>query len=343
MGIALACDALKLRRSTFYRSLEPARRDTPRPVPARKIDTQTRTKMLAQLHSERFVDKAPAEVHATLLDEGQYYCSIRTMYRILKEHKEVRERRAQRRHPVYEKPELQAIGPNQVWSWDITKIRTPVKWNLLYLYVIIDIFSRYVVGWMVAEKENAYLARRLILESCQNEDIRSDQLVIHSDRGAPMTAKTTAQLLADLGITKSHSRPRISNDNPFSESQFKTLKYRPDFPGIFDGLQDARQYLRGFFGWYNYEHHHSGIGMMTPLMMHNGGAHKIWQQRQKVYDQAYAKHPERFVNGPPRLPPLPAAAWINKPEITMVNQTEQLADRRDRDVNQASNRQNNDH
>ena len=317
VGVVMACEAVKLSRSTFYRSLEPAR-DTPRPAPARKIDTQTRKEILEQLHSERFIDQAPAEIHATLLDEGHYFCSVRTMYRILEELKEVRERRAQRKHPVYVKPELHATGPNQVWSWDITKLRTPAKCNSLYLYVIIDIFSRFVVGWMVAEKETACLASRLILATCQNENISSEQLIIHSDRGSPMTAKTTAQLLADLGVTKSHSRPRVSNDNPFSESQFKTLKYMPDFPGTFDGMQDARPYLRDFFQWYNHDHHHSGIGMMTPVAMHRGDAHRIWQQRQKVYDQAYAKHPERFVNGPPKLRPLPTAAWINKPEITTI-------------------------
>jgi putative transposase len=280
------------------------------------VGESERQEVLSHLHADRFIDKAPAEVYATLLDEGKYLCSTRTMYRILEEEKEVRERRAQRRHPHYQKPELHAAEPNQVWSWDITKLRGPAKWKLLYLYVIMDIFSRYVVGWMVAERETACLARRLIEESCRKERIDADQLVIHSDRGSPMTAKTTAQLLADLGITKSHSRPRVSNDNPYSESQFKTMKYASTFPGTFGCLQDARQYLGRFFQWYNCEHRHSGIGMMTPWAIHHGHADDLRRQRQRILDQAYAAHPERFVNGPPEPPALPEMAWINKPETS---------------------------
>jgi len=270
--------------------------------------------MLEKLHHERFIDKAPADVYATLLDEGVYLCSVRTMYRILDEKKEVRERRRQRQHPYYKKPELQATAPNQVWSWDITKLRGRAKGNMLYLYVIIDIFSRYVVGWMVAERETACLAKRLILETFEKQKITYEQLVIHSDRGAPMTAKTTAQLMADLGVTKSHSRPRVSNDNPYSESQFKTLKYSPTFPGTFGCLHDARAFLTEFFHWYNHEHHHSGIGMMTPFAVHSGKAHELWQRRQRVLNTVYAEHPERFVNGPPSPPALPKIVWINNPD-----------------------------
>jgi putative transposase len=281
IGVTLACEALTLPTSTFYRSLQPARH-TSRPAPARKIGEAGRSEVLTYLHDDRFVDKTPAETYATLLDEGIYLCSIRTMYRILDENKEVRERRQQRKHPHYTKPELQATAPNQVWSWDITKLRGPAKGNMLYLYVIIDIFSRYIVGWMIAERETACLATRLISETCKKEQICNEQLVIHSDRGAPMTANTTAQLMASLGVTKSHSRPRVSNDNPYSESQFKTLKYNPSFPGTFGCIEDARSYLTKFFRWYNHGHHHSGIGMMTPFAMHSGKAHELWQQRQHV-------------------------------------------------------------
>jgi putative transposase len=267
------------------------------------------------LHTERFVDKAPTEIYATLLDEGTYHCSVRTMYRILAEAGEVRERRNQARHPKYKAPELLATAPNQVWSWDITKLRGPVKWSYYYLYVILDIFSRFVVGWMIAYRESAALAKRLIAETCEKENIQPGQLTVHSDRGSPMKSKTVAFLLADLGVTKSHSRPYVSDDNPYSESQFKTLKYRPDFPARFGSIQDARSFCRRFFPWYNQEHRHSGIGLMAPAMVHYGMAKQISSQRQVVLESAYGNHPERFVRGLPTPPSLPQAAWINKPKV----------------------------
>lgn len=259
------------------------------------------------------MDKAPAEVYARLLDEGTYYCSIRTMYRILEANHEVRERRNQVRHPAYIKPELLATGPNQVWSWDITKLKGPAKWQNYCLYVIMDIFSRCVVGWMVAERESELLAQRLIADTLRKQGINRDQLVIHADRGAAMRSKPVAQLLAEMGVTKSHSRPHTSNDNPYSEAQFKTLKYHPDFPERFGSLEDARILCRGFFRWYNCEHYHSGIALLTPETVHLGQADVVIQRRSAVLDAAHEAHPERFVRKKPTHPNLPTAAWINPP------------------------------
>jgi putative transposase len=269
--------------------------------------------VIETLHSERFMDKAPAQVWATLLDEKTYLCSPRTMYRILAEHGEVRERRNQLRHPNYTKPELLAEAPNQVWSWDITKLLGPVKWTYFYLYVILDIFSRYVVGWMVAHRESAALARRLIETACRNQSIEPGQLTIHADRGASMRSKSLALLLADLGVAKTHSRPHVSNDNPYSESQFKTLKYCPQFPERFGSIQDARAFGGPFFDYYNNEHRHSGIGPMTPAAVHYGMAKQLTAARQETLLAAYRSHPERFVHRPPQPPELPRAAWINPP------------------------------
>jgi len=268
---------------------------------------------LELLHEPRFVDLAPAEVYATLLDEGQYVCSERTMYRILSSSQEVRARRNQLRHPSHAAPELLAERPNEVWSWDITKLLGPAKWTYFYLYVILDIFSRYVVGWMVAYRQSSVLAQRLIEETCARQGIASGQLTVHADRGGPMTAKPMALLLADLGVAKTHSRPHVSNDNPFSESQFKTLKYRPGFPDRFGCLEDARAFCRVFFPWYNTEHRHSGIGLLTPHDVHHGLAPARVIQRATTLTAAYAAHPERFPRGIPTPPKVPTAVWINKP------------------------------
>jgi putative transposase len=272
-----------------------------------------REQVVSVLHADRFVDKAPAEIQATLLDEGRYLCSVRTMYRLLRQRREVRERRNQRRHPPYVKPELLATRPNQVWSWDITKLRGPNHTHFS-LYVVIDIFSRYVVAWLVAERESAELAEQLLRHAWEKEAIARDSLTIHSDRGSPMTSKPVAYLLADLGVTKTVSRPHVSDDNPYSEAQFKTLKYRPDFPERFGSIFDARAFCRRFFGWYNSEHRHSGIAMLTPLSVHAGLAAKVLEQRQHVLTRAYEQHPERFVRSAPRPLPLPAEAWINEPK-----------------------------
>jgi len=267
------------------------------------------------------MDKAPQEVYAALLDQGRYLCSIRTMYRLLEANQELRERRDQLRHPSYAKPELLATAPNQVWSWDITKLLGPVKWAYFYLYVILDIFSRYVVGWMVASRETALLAKKLIDEACQKQGIHPGQLLIHADRGPSMKSKPVALLLSDLGVTKTHSRPHVSNDNPYSEAQFKTLKYRPDFPERFGSLEDARAFCQAFFSWYNTEHHHSGIGLMTPEVVHFGLAKEVLKAREKVLLAAYEKHPERFVRKVPVPLALPQAAWINPPKPAMENES----------------------
>jgi transposase InsO family protein len=271
--------------------------------------------VLGVLHEPRFSDFTPYHVYATLLDEGVYHCSIRTMYRILAKHDEVRERRPQVNRPRYEKPELLATGPNQVWSWDITKLKGPAKWSYFHLYVILDIFSRYVVGWMIAHREQAVLAKRLIADTCEKQHIQQNRLTLHADRGSSMKSKVVAHLLSDLGVTKTHNRPYVSNDNPYSEAQFKTLKYCPEFPGRFGSIQDARSFCRDFFTWYNNEHMHSGIGLLTPEQVHYGMEKEIIQQRAAVLEAAFKEHPERFKGKLPQPLPAPEAAWINPPKL----------------------------
>ena len=273
------------------------------------------------LNSERFADQPAREVYATLLDEGTYLCSWRTMYRILDENQEVRERRNQLRHPHYAKPELLATQPNQLWSWDITKLLGPTKWTYYYLYNILDVFSRYSVGWLLAERESASLAEELIAATCVRQSIPPGQLTIHADRGSSMTSKPVALLMADLGVTKTHSRPYVSNDNPFSESQFKTLKYRPDYPERFGCQLDARTWAAEFFRWYNYEHHHSALSLLTPADVHFGRAQTILDQRQQVLHAAFQKNPERFVKGPSAPAPLPPAVWINPPTTSPLERS----------------------
>ena len=322
VGTSAACQSLHVARATFYRrqqpppavkAIKPPRRST------RALSEVERAETLSVLRSPQFVDRAPAAVHATLLDQGRYLCSPRTMYRLLAAEGEVRERRNQLMHPHYQRPELLATAPNQLWSWDITKLKSVVKWTYFYLYVVLDIFSRYVVGWMVASRESAVLAKQLLLESCQKQGIQMDQLTIHSDRGPAMTSKPVALLLADLGVTRSLSRPHVSNDNPFSESQFKTLKYCPEFPDRFGFLQHARSFSDSFFTWYNQEHRHSGIAMLTPEMVHYGRAEAVIAARRLVLEEAYRKHPERFVRQPPEPLRLPAAVWINPPAQMVPN------------------------
>ena len=270
--------------------------------------------MLAALHEERFVDWAPAQVHAQLLDEGVYLCSLRTMHRILAENAEARDRRNQLRHPRYEKPELLATQPNELWSWDITKLLGPAKWTHYHLYVVMDVFSRYITGWLVAERESGGLAKQLMRETCERQGVEPDQLTVHSDRGGAMKSKTLAQIYADLGVTKTHSRPRVSNDNPFSESQFKTLKYRPEFPPRFGSLEHARDCSRDLIDWYNNEHHYSSLAFLTPRDVHYGLAEQRLAARAATLEAAYSAHPERFVHGPPTTPRFARAVWINPPE-----------------------------
>jgi putative transposase len=314
LGTAAACGALGIPRASVYRQRQPAQPPAPRPTPPRALVPAERQAVLDTLHAERFMDQAPAQIHATLLDEGTYLCSPRTMYRILDAAHELQERRDQVCRPQYPKPELLATQPNELWSWDITKLLGPVKWTYFYLYVILDVFSRYVVGWMIAPRESAVLAERLIGATCAKQGIARGQLTLHADRGSSMRSKPVALLLADLAVVKTHSRPHVSNDNPFSEAQFKTLKYCPAFPERFGSLEDARAFGHVFFSWYNNEHHHSGLGYLTPAVVHYGVAERVRDQRRVVLAAAYAAHPERFVQGMPQPAQLPEAVWINPPQ-----------------------------
>jgi putative transposase len=303
VGVRAACEAFDFPRSSFYRKgfsgvLSPAAAAV-RFVP-RALVCSEREAVLSSLHEERFQNSAPAAVYATLLDEGRYHCSIRTMYRILESAGEVRERRDQLVHPAY------------------TKLLGPAKWTYFYLYVILDVFSRYVVGWMVADGESSELAKRLIADTSGKQKIEPGKLTIHADRGSSMTSKPVAFLMADLGITKTHSRPHVSDDNPYSESHFRTLKYRPGFPERFGSLQDARSFSQEFFAWYNDEHRHSGLGLLSPAVVHHGLAPKAIEQRRAVLDAAYSAHPERFVRKPPQPLRAPTEVWINKPQTSVI-------------------------
>ena len=318
IGVRDACAVTGRPQANHYRrhrqSPAPARPPKRRKPQPRALTPVERAEVRAVLNSPEHVDKAPATVYHQLLDQGVYLASVSTMYRILREHDEVHERRRQAVHPARVKPELVATTPNSCWSWDITKLLGPAKWTYYYLYVIVDIFSRYVVGWLLAEAESAGLAEKLLADSIAKHDIDRDTLTVHADRGSSMASKPVAFLLADLGVTKSHSRPRCSNDNPYSEAQFKTLKYRPDFPDRFGSLEDARAFCQRFFRWYNTEHYHSGIGWHHPIDVHYRRAGSVRDARADVLTAAYHRHPERFVNKAPEPPQLPEAAWINPPD-----------------------------
>jgi putative transposase len=316
VGVSRACDVLDVPRSTLYRARQPRPEPKPRPTPSHALTEAERTGVREVLNSERFMDQAPRQVYAALLDEGRYLASVSTMYRVLRVHDEVCERRAVRQHPVYTKPELLATGPNQVWSWDITVMRGPVKWAHFALYTVLDIFSRYVVGWMIAETQTSELARQLVSESARKQGIEPGQLTLHSDNGTPMKGKPLVALLDDLGIDRSHSRPHTSDDNPFSEAQFKTMKYRPDYPDRFPDIDAARQWARTFFDWYNEEHYHSGLNLLTPASVHYGEAEAIRDQRQVTMAAAYAANPRRFAAGLPQVKGAPDAVWINPPAET---------------------------
>lgn len=321
LGVASTCRALGLPRASYYRFGRP-RAASPRPPrakPPRAPGAAEEQAVLAVLHGERFADHAPPEVYVTLLEEGIYLCSVRTMYRILDTYRETRERRDQLRHPHYTKPELLATAPNQVWSWDITRLLGPATWTYFHLYVLLDIFSRYVVGWMPAHRERRALARRLILETCLKEDIVPGQLTLHADRGAAMTSKRAAHLLADLGVTRTHSRPHVSKDNPFSEAQFKTLKDQPEFPERFQSSGHGHGTCGEFLAWYSNEHHHAGLAYLTPATVHHGRVAEVLAARQAALDAAFAAHPERFVHRPPHTPRPPEKVWINPPATPMVS------------------------
>ena len=328
VGVTAACQILNIPRSSLYRARHPEHK-TPAPSgqrskPARALSDEERDTVRTVLNSERFQDQSPRQVYATLLDENEYLCHWRTMYRILDEHHEVRERRNQLRHPAYVKPELLATGPNQLWSWDITKLRGPVTWTYYYLYVMLDVYSRYVVGWLLAERESADLAKELTAAAYTKQQIEPGQLTIHADRGSAMIAKSMALLMSDLGVNKSHSRPHVSDDNPYSEAQFRTLKYSPGYPDRFGSLADARLWCQRFFTWYNQEHHHTSLCLLTPADVHYGRAAEKLAQRQVVLQQAYDAHPERFVNGPPTMPKLAEAVWINPPTVADSSEVSQI-------------------
>lgn len=314
VGLQRACNTLAISRSAIYRARQPQSESKLRPTPKHALSVEECANVRQILNSERFMDKAPRQVYATLLDEGQYVCHWRTMYRILATHDEVRERRRLRQHATYKKPELLATLPNQVWSWDITWMRGASKLEKYPLYTVLDIYSRYVVGWMLAEVESSELAKQLIAETARKHGINTEQLTLHADNGAPMTGKPLSQLLIDLGITRSHSRPHTSNDNPFSEAQFKTMKYCPDYPDHFDSFTHAHNWSRTFFRWYNHEHYHSALNLLTPASVHYGQAHEVQQQRQAVMIAAYQAHPERFAKGEPVVKGAPTAVYINPPQ-----------------------------
>jgi putative transposase len=326
VGVARACRAFGVAERTWHHRRAAAQgRLAPRPSRAKppeehapvpwRIPDPEREAIKNVLCSDRFGDLAPAQIYATLLDEGVYLCSERTMYRILHEHSLVRERRRGHRRRSHSPPRVQATGPNQAWSWDISRLRGPVVRSWFYLYVVLDIFSRKIVAWSIDTVESDKVAKRLIERACQREGIDPDQLILHSDRGAQMTGNTIAELLEDLGVTRSLSRPRTSNDNPYSEANFKTAKYRPDYPNRFETIDQARSWMRRFARWYNHEHYHSGIAYLHPADMHTGRATDIVAARQQVLDTAYTDNPERFRNRPPRAAHPPSEAWINKPTV----------------------------
>lgn len=316
-GVGPACAAVGISRTHFYRNRKPKPQPpaTParRPGRARSLTPAQQEQIVLELNSERFLDCAPRQVWATLLDEGIYLCSWRSMYRLLKQHDQVRERRNVRRHPKYIRPELAASGPNQVWTWDITYLKGEVRGHFYYLYVVIDLYSRLVIGWMVADRECAELARRLLEQSYKKHGVQPGQLTIHADRGAPMKSKSVHQLLSDLDVRASHSRPRVSNDNPFSEAGFKTMKYSPDFPARFASLAEAEAFCRNYFAWYNQEHYHTGIALLTPAQVHYGEAQGVLARRQATLDQAFAAHPERFGQRRPQVALLPETVFLNRP------------------------------
>jgi putative transposase len=324
VGVQAACDQLGVPRASYYRALSPpqaqAADDAEQPQPdraanrsPRALSDAEREHILTLVNSERFADLSPREIYATLLDEGSYVCSWPTIYRLLRQQGQTTRRR-DRPHRPYQRPELLAKAPRQLWSWDITKLKGPQTWTYFYLYVILDVFSRYVVGWMIAPGESAELAEMLIGETCRREQIGREQLTLHADRGSSMRSKCVSQLLVDLGVARTHSRPHVSNDNPFSEAQFKTAKYHPSTPERFGSLEDARGWASSFFEWYNHEHHHTSLGLLTPATVHDGRAEEVLRTRKQVLAAAYHLHPERFVRGQPQPQRPPEAVWINPPQ-----------------------------
>lgn len=323
MGIGLACNALNVGPASFYRyrcSLKKTLQTRPeqevrdRQLPTgRALSDLERAEVLSELMSERFMDLAPRQVYATLAEEGTYLCSIRTMYRLLEDEQAVLERRTVRRAGKYRKPELLAVRVNEVWTWDITLLKGPSRGMHYYLYVVLDIYSRYVVGWMLADRECQHLAEQLLRETCHNQGVEAGQLCLHSDRGPSMKSQTVETLLLKLGVAKSHSRPHVSDDNPFSEAAFKTLKYCPLFPARFGSLTEAEMFCQGYFAWYNERHHHTGLVLLTPAQVHYGDPVALLLARHQTVLAAYAQCPARFGYRPPRLEVLASAVYINPP------------------------------
>jgi putative transposase len=317
IDIKPACQQLELSRATLYRRIKPPAEKygppKPRPKAARSLSPDEQEEVLGLLHSDRFVDQAPAQLVAKLLEEGEYFCSERTMYRVLAANGEVKERRNQRKHPSYARPELLAKAPNQVWSWDVTKLKGAAKGQYFSLYVIIDIFSRYIVGWFLSKRATAEISCHLISETLKKYELDPQALTVHSDRGSEFIGSPVGTLFEKLGVTKSKSRPKVSNDNPYSESSFKTLKYHHTFPERFGCLEDAKSFLRAFFNWYNGDHHHSGIALLTPATVHFGRVEETLKKKQRALDEGYKKHPERWVHGPPKVKSPLKEVWINGP------------------------------
>ena len=330
LGTRSACDATGFSRATFHRlckpkpKQEPSKPKRPRALQPNALTPEQRQEVKAILYSERFCDDSPHQVHAKLLDEGEIFCSVRTMYRLLEQEGAAKPRRNQRAHPHYEKPCVLALGPNQVWTWDVTKLQGPVKWEKYSLFVILDLYSRLVVGWVVVDRETAAIARELIEQSVEQQGVTTERrLVVHSDRGSPQTSKTVAELYSSLGITKSLSRPKVSNDNPYSEAQFKTLKYSRAFPQSFGSLEDAKAFCREFFRWYNEEHRHSGLNMFTPAQVHYGEVEELVRKRQETLDAHYEQHPERYRKGRPVARRPPEKVWINQPTLELFSEGEE--------------------
>jgi putative transposase len=308
-----ACEAVGLSRATAYRRLQPpvVTCAPPRPPSHRRMPDPERAQVLAVLDSERFIDQPPREVYGKLLTEGAYLCSVRTMYRLLAERGPVKDRRDQREPRSHAVPRLVATAPNEVWSWDISKFPTFVRGVFFNLYVVLDMYSRFVVAWMVAKHENSALAKQLFAEALARYNIDPGMLVVHNDRGAPMTSHGFAGLLDELGVERSYSRPRVSDDNPFSEVVFHTVKYQPDYPGRFRDLEHARRWCEDFFGWYNAEHHHDSLALFTPQDVFMGHVERIAEVRQRALDQVYQRAPERFVAGRPTVARPPQRVMLN--------------------------------
>lgn len=318
VGVRAACAALWASRATYYRRRKP-REVRPRMRSPRALSVEERADILAILYSERFMDASPSQVHCTLADESVVLGSVSTMYRILRSVNGSRERRAVRRHPSFAQPELVARAPNQVWSWDITKIPGPHRRTWYHLYVIIDIFSRKIVGWRIEEQETGELAKAMMADAMEREQVKPGTLTLHADRGTSMRSSTVSEFLTDIQVARSHSRPRVSNDNAFSEANFKTMKYSPHFPARFISLAEARQFMPLWISWYNHEHHHSGIAGFTPATVHDGLVEQAHAVRQAAMDAAYALHPERFVSGRPTVDRPPQEVWINRPTGRIVD------------------------